>query len=161
MCRSTGPSRNGMTSADDPSWPHYHNTILEIFLEPPVTLDLRHPIPPGAYTRFTEVGLGPQFALVTACNPRGRITSEQDNRQRTEDLRILLEQRGVLWVPADGVSPDGLHREEGAAAAMGQAEARALACHFEQSAFFWYDGEAVWLIGALVDAPPRRLPPGA
>ena len=141
----------------DPSWRHYPNTILEIYLEPMITLDLRSPIPHGAYARFCEVGLGPEFAVVTVCNPRGRKVDEQENRHRTDEVRILLEQRGYVWVRADGVSPDGLHREEGAAIAMGQDEARLLSVRYEQSAYFWYDGEAVWLIGALGDAEPVRL----
>lgn len=149
------------TPESDPSWHHYRNTVLEIFTEPPITLDLRKPIPPDAFSRFCKAGIGPQFAVITACNPHGRASSEEENRQRTAEMRAYLEQRGDVWVRADGVSPDGLHREEGAAIGMRQWDAPLLARHFEQSAFFWYDGEIVWLHGALVKAPPVPLPQGA
>ncbi|MBA3339623.1 MAG: hypothetical protein H0T54_07765 [Geodermatophilaceae bacterium] len=61
-------------------------------------------------------------------------------------------------MPADGVSRDGTHREAGVAVSMLKTNARLLATKFGQSAFFWFDGTAMWIIGAVVDAPDQRLP---
>jgi len=44
-------------------------------------------------------------------------------------------------------------RDEELAASERLARAR-----FEQSAIFWFDGGAFWLVGALVDAKARQLP---
>ena len=36
--------------------------------------------------------------------------------------------------------------------------AHTIARHYGQSAFFWFDGHAFWIIGAAVTAEPVRLP---
>jgi hypothetical protein len=144
---------------EDPSWQHYGQTILEFFPgEQAVSIDLRKAPVPAAVERLHQRGLPDSFAVLTACDPRGRTATETENRQRTAELKGRLRETGQLWAPADGVSPDGQHREAGIAVALSQEDARRLACDFEQSAFFWYDGAAFWLVGALVQASPVRLP---
>ena len=58
----------------------------------------------------------------------------------------------------DGVSPDGRHRERSVAVRLPRDRVVALGRHYRQSAVFWYDGRDVWLLGAVVDAAPERLP---
>jgi hypothetical protein len=59
--------------------------------------------------------------------------------------------------PADGVSPDGTHREDGLAVWVSEAEARSIAHDFDQLAYFWFDSHRVWMVccddGARVPLP--------
>jgi hypothetical protein len=47
--------------------------------------------------------------------------------------------------------------ELGFALAVERETARQLAVEWEQSAFFWIDGSAVWLCGALVQEEDERI----
>ena len=47
--------------------------------------------------------------------------------------------------------PDSIHASRD--------EIRRLANEFEQSAFFWFDGSAFWLVDATDDSYEIRLPP--
>jgi hypothetical protein len=129
-----------MRPQDDPSWTAYPNTILEFFGTRVLRLDLRSLAAPEDVQPLREIGLAAPWAVVTAWNPHGLEVDEHTTRVR-----------------ADGVSPDGLHREEGVAVALSLEEARGLAESFGQSAFFWFDGECVWLMPALIHTEPRRL----
>ena len=148
-----------MRPQDDPSWHAYGDTILE-FLPgaDPVRVDLRKAVTEPLARMLATRGLPGTFVVVTACNPRGHAASDAENVVRTAVLRQTLDARQLAWIPADGLSPDGTHREPGVAVAMSHGDAQALAREFEQSAIYRYDGEAFWLVGALVDAVPMRLP---
>ena len=150
--------RPRMTPADDPSWEHYADTILELFADRSLELDLGEAVPPDALERLDEQGVGPTFAVLTACNPYGRVMDDLWNRRLTQVLRAEVATGGRAWVPADGVSRDGAHREVGVAVSMPKAEARLLACRFGQSAFFWFDGTSMWIIGAVVESTDQKLP---
>jgi len=143
---------------DDPSWSKYPQTILEMLDDRSLTIDLREEI--GAETRraLSQRGFGAGFVVLTAWNPLGRSTDEATNRERDRTLREWLEARHIHWVPADGVSPDRQHREEGVAAVMSVGAGRELAMRYEQSAIYAYDGAIMWLLGALVSASPLPLP---
>jgi hypothetical protein len=58
----------------------------------------------------------------------------------------------------DGVSPDGAHRERSVAVRLPKADVVALGRRYQQSAVFWFDGGAFWLLGAEAAAEPQRLP---
>jgi hypothetical protein len=58
------------------------------------------------------------------------------------------------------LSPDRTHVEEGVALALAVEDVEALARVWDQSAIYWWDGEAFWVRGALTQAPPWRLPGG-
>ncbi|MBA3889896.1 MAG: DUF3293 domain-containing protein, partial [Gemmatimonadaceae bacterium] len=73
-------------------------------------------------------------------------------------LRADLTARGLTWVCADGWAPDRSHREPGVAVVVDRATAQQIGRDCEQSAIYWYDRGTVWLVGALVEAPPERLP---
>ena len=150
-----------MTPADDPSWEHYADTILELFADRSLELDLTKTVPSGALARLGEQGVRPTFAVLTACNPYGRAMDDQWNRRLTQALRAEVAMRRLAWVPADGISRDRAHREAGVAVSMPKADARFLASNFGQSAFFWFDGATMWIIGAVVEAPDQRLPSDA
>ena len=65
---------------------------------------------------------------------------------------------GATVIPADGVSPDGMHREKGWVATIPLTQAKTLAKNYGQAAFFWFDGDQFWIMPALVQAEPIALP---
>lgn len=143
----------------DPSWSRYPETILELSdAEVTCTIDLRHQVEPGALAALEQLGLMPEFAVVTAANPLGRQLGGGNNHVRRAQLREALENGKFYFVAADGLSPDRLHREEGFAIRCSQAEAMRLARRFEQSAFFWFDGTTFSIIATIPRAAPIRLP---
>jgi hypothetical protein len=142
----------------DPSWSRYPQTILEMLEDRSLVIDLREEIAHEARRALSQHGFGTGFVVLTAWNPHGRSTDEATNRERDRSLRAWLSQRRIRWTPADGVSPDRRHREEGVAAVMSVEQGRELALRYEQSAIYAYDGSVMWLLGALVTAPPLPLP---
>lgn len=143
--------------SSDPRWATYPDTIVEIHASPLVRLDLRRPIAPEVVLRLRRLGLGDAWAIITAHNP-GRILPPQENERREKALAGAVQALGVPFLPADGVSPDGGHREAGIAIALERGRAVALAGEFGQSAIFWFDGEGFWLVPALVGGAPIGLP---
>jgi hypothetical protein len=112
---------------------------------------------------LARIGLR-RFAVLTAANPRGRVLGRTENRDRTRELARAVAQScssGTKCVAAAGRSPDRSHREPSlAVAGITCAHARALAVRFDQDAFFWFDGHAMWLIGAHLRRGPTLLPAG-
>ncbi len=147
-----------MLPHDDPSWPYYGDTVLELFDESPLRIDLRFPVPPAARESLLRGGLAGAFAVITAADPRGQVMTSDANRWYHEELRSLLADRGLAVVPAAGVSLDGEHREDGFAVSIDQAGAVEIARRFGQSALFWFDGSDFWLVPVLVHEVPTRLP---
>ncbi len=147
-----------MDPALDPSWASYPETILEFGTTPPVTIDLRRRIPAAELARLRTLMPGGTFAVVTPCNPRGQTLPNRDNQARLAALTDELRHADRPFVPVSGVSPDGGHREPGVAVAMSLQDAVTVAERLEQSALFWFDGEAFWLVPVLVGAERRRLP---
>jgi hypothetical protein len=142
--------------SSDPRWATYPDTILEIHTSPPLRVDLR--VLPSAEMarRLRELGIGRAWGTVTAHNP-GRLVERAVNEQREKELTAAVEALGVPFLAADGISPDGSHREPGYAIGGDQDGVVALACEFGQSAIFWFDGEAFWIVPALVGDGPIRL----
>jgi hypothetical protein len=99
-------------------------------------------------------GLPGPFGLVTPENPRGRLTTAPDNDQHWSHFR-----RGALAaaVRVDGVNPTTAHRERGVALPWRHDRVVDLARAWDQSAIYWYDGTAMWLMGALTLGRPERL----
>jgi len=150
----TDPARRG-----DPSWARYPDTVLEIYRDGTVRIDLRERLDPDDCRRLRDLGLGATFAVVTAANPRGLALGEAENHVRAELLDTEVVARGVRFLRADGVSPDGAHREVGVAVAMPLQAACELAARYEQSALFWFDGERFWIIPVLeTSRAPVALP---
>ena len=146
-----------MRPEDDPGWQGYADTILEVHLDPPVEVDLTRPITDRERAIWRDAGLSGPFGLVTPDNPFGRPLDEAANARRREHFHAELRERGGHPVRVDGLSRDRLHREVGVALAWPREDVVALARRWDQSAIYWFDGEAMWVIGALTDAPPWRL----
>lgn len=148
-----------MQSSHDPSWDLYPETVLELHsVDGTVRIDLRDPVTPALATRLAHLGPTASFAVITSDNPYGRERASAENARGRAVLGHELEGRTVLHVHADGVSPDGAHREQGYAVWLDVEDARHIARAHGQSAFFWFDGTAFRIEGALVSALPRELP---
>ena len=142
----------------DPSWSQYPCTVLEVYADPLIEVDLRQPLTAEAAQRLTRLGLGEKWSVVTAYNPHGRDHDEAGNVARHRRLEETVRRIGAPFLRADGRSPDASHREAGLAIGVPQPEAVALAARFGQSAIFWFDGEAFWIVSAAAPAGPVKLP---
>lgn len=143
----------------DPSWPHYFETILEIRDGTRlVRVDLRERLSADLRDELRALFDPPAFGVVTAANPRGRELPDIENGWRSEQLNARLTGDGVKCLSADGVSPDGSHREPGFAVWGPREDVRDLAEQFEQTAFFWFDGTSFWLVATSGVPAPIRLP---
>lgn len=149
-----------MRPSDDPSWSRYGQTILELGEGPLVAIDLRLPVHSEARATLAGLGLGAGFGVLTACNPRGRDVDAATNAWLHAGLVLRLAHDGDRYVRCDGVSLDGSHRETGVAIAQDEGYCVALARELEQSAIYWWDGEAFWLVPVLVESRRLRLPAG-
>jgi hypothetical protein len=142
----------------DPDWARYAETILSFTGDQPFEIDLRENLPPSARSQFQERGLQDTFAILTAHDPYGRDLSSEENKALQARLETELGRDGVHFVRVDACSVDRQHCECSVAIPVDQKRAIAIAVRYEQMAIFWYDGEAIWLIGAMVESDPIRLP---
>ncbi len=148
-----------MRPGDDPGWSAYAGTILLVHGPTPADIDLSRPIGAKERAVFLAAGLPGCFGLVTAENPRGRDADAAGNAARRARLDAELAAAGHRPVRVDGCSRDRRRVEVGVALAWSLEAVRALARRWEQSAIYWYDGDAMWVIGALTEADPWRLAP--
>ena len=51
-------------------------------------------------------GIPGKFVVITACNPEGKVISDEENVVRTEALRASLVERGMRHFAVDGYDPD-------------------------------------------------------
>lgn len=146
-----------MRAADDPSWQHYEGVHIR-FPACGLVLCVSVPVPHDARAKLAGIALTGPFVVITPFNPRGAMVDAVENERRWERSRQQLQERRISSWEAHGGSADGCHLERGHALRITRELGRELAVEWEQSAFFWFDGEAAfWLLGALVDVPPIRL----
>ena len=159
MNREPSPAPEPMRPADDPGWASYAETILLVHGPSPQEVDLARPLGARERAVFRAAGLPGPFGLVTSDNPRGRDSTPAENAARRERFAAALAARGVSPVRVDGLSRDRSRAEVGVALPWPMEEVRQLAREWDQSAIYWYGGEAMWVIGALTEAAPWRLEP--
>jgi hypothetical protein len=147
-----------MTPGDDPGWASYAEAILLVHADPPFEVDLSVALGETARAAFAAAGLTGTFGLVTPENPYGREASASENADRLTRFLAELRGHGHDAIGVDGLSRDRQRVEHGVALALPQEVIIALAIRWQQSAIYWWDGEAMWVIGALTAADPRRLP---
>ena len=143
--------------SDDPGWEGYGETILEVHGAVRGEVDLSRPIDVRALALFAGAGLAGTFGILTPENPLGRPATPASNAERRACLRAYLEGMRMTAVRIDGLSPDRRHREIGVAIRRPMAEVVELARRWDQSAIYWFDGRAMWVVGALTVSPPIRL----
>lgn len=145
----------------DPDWGRYPETILRFEGTVPVEVDLREPLTEDIRNAIRRLGLSETFAIMTAHDPRGRDVSAAENRRRQSVLEGEIGHAGLDFFSVDACSPDGSHCECSVAVVTGQEAAIELAKRYEQVAIFWYDGDSFWILGAIVESDPLRLPRAA
>lgn len=145
---------------DDPGWGSYAQTVLRLQGVPPIDVDLAHPVSAAQRAAFSDRGLDGPFGVMTPCNPYGHAAAPGDNAARMTRFIAELDAAGKRYIRVDGRSPDAGHVETGVALAWSQADIVALACKWCQSAIYWWDGTAFWVIGALTRSRPWRLGQG-
>ena len=142
---------------DDPSWNFYPQTLLH-FQECGLVVDLRSSLSGAQQAALWNLGLGHQFSVITAHNPRGCGVTDDENDGLHERLMAVLQALGVQALPCIGSDPTKTHKEAGLAASLPEAHARIISVCFEQSAYFFFDGSSFWLMPALVKNKKVRLP---
>jgi hypothetical protein len=147
--------RTAASVAEPPRAGVYAATVLRFGAAEETWIDLRRPVGPAGRSLLAGLGLDGSFGVLTACNPRGRLAPEPENRAANRALAERLRRLGRV-VAVEGGSPDGSHREPGFAAPIPGALACEIAAEFGQDAIFWFDGARFWLVGAL--APLGRIP---
>lgn len=142
----------------DPDWARYAETLLSFGDGRKLEVDLREPLTDAIRAEFKELGFADTFGILTAHDPYGRDLTAEENKLLQAQLESELKSDGVRFVRVDACSLDRKHCECSVAIAVDQATAVGIAKKYQQMAIFWYDGEAVWLIGAMVESDPIRLP---
>jgi Protein of unknown function (DUF3293) len=142
----------------DPDWPRYPETILSFSTRPAVEIDLRVIPSERTLADLGAAGFGQPFAVLTAFDPRGRDLSPAENERRRRDLDERLTAKGYKFAHVDACSPDRAHCERSVAVVMPREKALQLAREMEQVAIFWFDGRRFWILGAIGDTDPLRLP---
>lgn len=143
---------------NDMLWTAYEHAVLRLGRAGQITIDLTRPLAASTVAALSALGIGNQFAIVTAWNPGGRIVSPVRNRWRGACLCLVLVLHGAPFVAAVGESPDGSHHEQGFAVGTGRQHATTLARRFGQLAIYWFDGESIWLDSVQSARAPVRLP---
>lgn len=139
-------------------WRRYARAVLEFGRDERFYIDLARRVDARARARLRHAGLGTSFAVVTASNPGGRDLPRRSNEARNRSLLTDLALLPGLRVPADGVSPDGIHRERGWAVVCPRDRAMAIGRRHGQLAVYWFDGERFWLVPCDPGTRPVPLP---
>ncbi|GAA0374220.1 hypothetical protein GCM10009092_43060 [Bowmanella denitrificans] len=111
-------------------WQLYQNTIF-VLSERPVEAEQR--------------------CIVTACNPGGSVLSKSENTLLQGQLAGRLSRQGFRCSELIGAGADLKHQEPSYLIACNKLQGLELARHFKQNAFYWLDGEQVWLLPAMLE----------
>jgi hypothetical protein len=81
-----------------------------------------------------------RFGVITACNPHGRIVTDEQNAAATAKLRHHLIETGREVFPVTGCSPDLVNREPGFGVTCESDEIVELGLLWLQAVFWVEDG---------------------
>lgn len=96
------------------------------------------------------------FGIVTACNPRGEISTPAKNSAADKRLKLHLKKIGLRHFRVTGGDKAGTHREPGWGIVFDTPDqARALAARFRQKGYFLISSCRIFL-GATAGGPLRR-----
>ncbi len=108
------------------------------------------------FTADLRGALPSRFAVVTACDPLGRVTPPALNRRRDAALLRRLKALKIARFRVTGGNKAGSHREPGWGLILeSPAKARELAALFNQDAYFWICKGRIYL-GSAVGGPLYR-----
>lgn len=152
-------ARSAPPPATDPAWTAYGDTILELVDgDVRVQVDLRRRLAPGVRELLTALSGGRHFGVVTPENPGGRTLDDAENAARVQALAAELATAGVRAIRADGHGASSDHVEHGFAIVADRETVRSIAGRTEQTAFYWFDGERMWLVPTRPEEAPVALP---
>ena len=116
----------------------YQNAKYEVLISPPIALRISEN---NQEVDSLLLRHGYQTAaLLTACNPKGRKVSQNENIKAMESLELALNEMKLPFLPALGSDPKGAWKEESyliLGVALDQAES--LGRQFQQNAFVWIE----------------------
>lgn len=121
----------------------YSQTVLEF--QGGASVDVAQPIAPGALADLQRRLGSATFAVISSDNPMSIDLGPRANQLRRGVLALELRSAGHAHAPATGRSRDGSWSEQGFAVAIGPHDADAIAELHEQRAYFWFDGERLWI----------------
>lgn len=84
------------------------------------------------------------FAIITACNPLGRVLNQEANTDLTGDLKSQLEPESCQNLI--GASPDKSHQEVSFLWQTDKSKAVELASQFLQNAIYWIENGELFLV---------------
>lgn len=142
----------------DERWSSYPETVLYFSGDPEVMVDLRVEISPAIRRGLAAIGLGDEFAVLTAFNPRGKDIGEEENNRLMKELEAELSSSGDSFVRVDACSPDRGHCECSVALSADFERAIDIAKRWKQIAIFWYSEGSFWIYGAIESIEPIKLP---
>jgi hypothetical protein len=116
----------------------YKNAIYVVLISPSIRFQI------GNNSQELAALLGKHevttAALITACNPKGIKTSEDDNQRLMTDLRVDIESLNLPFYPAYGASPDESWKEESyLVIGLDQTASIAMGHKYQQNAIVWID----------------------
>lgn len=84
------------------------------------------------------------FAIITACNPLGRVLNLKENTDLTQELKGHIGAESYWEVV--GSSPDRRHQEPSFFWQTDKAGAMKMADHFLQNAIYWVEAGELFLV---------------
>lgn len=96
-----------------------------------------------------------KFAIVTACNPLGKILSESENESLLKNMQTKLT--AIDFKIVTGASPDLSHQEKSFAVNCSKPKAVSLAKSFQQNAIFWVDNGEVTIEPVSLSFEPVHI----
>jgi hypothetical protein len=142
----------------DERWSSYPETVLHFAGEAGVMVDLRIEVAKPVRDGLAALGLNQAFGVLTAFNPRGVDTSDDENISRMKELEAELGSAGDFFIRVDACSPDKSHCECSVALRTDRERVIEIARRWEQIAVFWWDGSSFWIYGGISEADPIQLP---
>ena len=139
----------------DERWSRYPETVL-YFTD--VMVDLRIRVEQPVKEGIAALGLDRPFGVLTAYNPRGVDTPQDENERLKKELEAELSSSGDFFIELDACSPDKSHCECSVALVADRSRVIEIARRWQQIAIFWFDGDHFWIYGAISEADPIRLP---
>lgn len=97
------------------------------------------------------------FAIISAQNPAGLLTSPEFNLLLDKQLQAHLQQIGAPYRSVIGAAPDFSVQEKSWMVLCEKAQAIALARVFTQNAIYWIEQNKLYLVPVLLQQPEEYL----
>lgn len=94
-------------------------------------------------------GLSERYAIITACNPKGEMLTDCENRARDYRLQKLMSQHKANYRCVYGCSPDLSYREKSWMVNLEKDQAIEVGKAFDQNAIYWVEDGLLFLTPCL------------